>query len=73
MADILIRNMPDDVVAAIDAKARRAGLSRTEYIRRCLLRERSDTAHEVRVEDLAAFAQTFADLDDLDVMGRPWT
>ena len=73
MADILIRAVPDDVVAAIDAKARRAGLSRTEYIRRCLLRERSDTAHEVRVEDLAAFAQTFADLDDPDVMGRAWS
>ena len=73
MADILIRDVPDDVVAAIDAKARRAGLSRTEYIRRSLSRERSDTTHEVGVEDLAAFAQTFADLDDPEVMGRAWS
>ena len=34
MPDILIRDLPDDLVAAIDANARRAGLSRTEYIRR---------------------------------------
>jgi hypothetical protein len=73
MADILIRDVPDDVVAAIDAKARRAGLSRTEYIRRSLARERADTAQEVRVEDLEAFAQDFADLDDPDVMGRAWS
>ena len=73
MADILIRDVPDDVVAAIDARARRAGLSRTEYIRRSLSRERSDATHEVRVEDLSAFAQTFADLDDPEVMGRAWS
>ena len=30
MTDILIRNVPDDIVAAIEANAKRAGLSRTE-------------------------------------------
>jgi Ribbon-helix-helix protein, copG family len=73
VADILIRDVPDDVVAAIDAKARRAGLSRTEYIRRSLARERADAEHEVRVEDLEAFARDFADLGDPDVMGRAWS
>jgi len=29
MPDILIRDLPDDVLAAIDAKARRVGLSRS--------------------------------------------
>ena len=53
MTDILIRDLPDDVVAAIDAKARRVGLSRTEYIRRALSRERDGASLEVRVEDLA--------------------
>jgi hypothetical protein len=70
MADILIRDLPDDVVAAIDAKARRAGLSRTEYIRRTLTRERGDMS--VTVEDLARVAETFADLDDPDVMRQAW-
>jgi hypothetical protein len=72
VADILIRDVPADVLAAIDAKARRAGLSRAEYIRRTLSRERSDADHDVTVEDLAAFARTFADLDDPEVMGRAW-
>lgn len=31
MPDILILDVPDDVVAAIDAKAQRVGLSRTDY------------------------------------------
>ena len=73
MADILIRDVPDDVLAAIDAKARRSGLSRTEYIRRALAREGNDTSQHVSVEDLVEFAHTFADLDDEDVMRRAWS
>ena len=72
IADILIRDVPDDVVAAIDAKAQRLGLSRTEYLRRALARERSSRDDEVTVDDLAAFARTFADLDNAEVMGRAW-
>ena len=40
MTDILIRDVPEDVIAAIDIKAQRLGLSRTEYLRRTLARER---------------------------------
>jgi len=70
--DILIRDVPEDVVSAIDASARRLGLSRTEYLRRALARERQVTAAEVTVADLAQLAETFADLDDPGVMGRAW-
>jgi hypothetical protein len=73
VADILIRDVPDDVVAAIDRKAQRAGLSRTEYLRRALSRDRSDDSAEVRAEDLSRFSDTFADLDDADVMRHAWT
>ena len=73
MVDILIRDVPDDVLAVIDAKARRTGLSRSEYIRRTLSREGIDTASDVRVKDLVEFADTFADLDDDDVMRRAWS
>jgi plasmid stability protein len=73
VADILIRNLPDDVVAAIDTKARRAGLSRSEYIRRALSRERGDTEGQTSIEDLAAFADDFGDLDDPDVMRHAWS
>lgn len=72
MPDILIRDVPDDVVAAIDAKAQRAGLSRTEYLRRALSRERGADPGDVTVGDLARFAETFADLDDAKVMGQAW-
>ncbi len=64
--------MPDDVLAAIDAKARRVGLSRTEYILRTLSRERGDAGPEVTVEDLVRFADTFADLADPQVMRQAW-
>jgi ribbon-helix-helix CopG family protein len=72
MADILIRDVPDDVVAAIDAAAKRVGLSRTEYLRRALARERSAVSGRVTVADLARFAERFADLDDPEVMGAAW-
>jgi Ribbon-helix-helix protein, copG family len=73
MTDILIREVPDDVVAAIDTKAQRAGLSRTEYLRRALARERSDEQSDVTVQDLAQFAKIFADLDDPEAMGLAWS
>lgn len=73
MANILIRDVPDDVVAAIDAKARRAGLSRTEYLRRTLSRERDTTTDATTVGDLVAFGDAFTDLDDPEVMGSAWS
>ena len=72
MTDILIRDIPDDVVAAIDANAQRLGLSRTEYLRRNLAREIAETSTQVTVEHLAEFADTFADLGDHDVMSGAW-
>lgn len=72
MTDILIRDVPEDVIAAIDAKAQRLGLSRTEYLRRTLARERGTANAEVSVTDLTSFATTFADLEDPDVIDRAW-
>jgi hypothetical protein len=72
MADILIRDVPDDVLAAIDSKANRAGLSRTEYLRRTLAREKNAIA-DVTVDDLASFSESFADLGDADVMDDAWS
>ncbi len=72
MADILIREVPEDVIAAIDEKAQRLGLSRSEYLRRTLARERDAQSSAVSVSDLARFADTFADLDDPEVMGSAW-
>ena len=72
MTDILIRDVPDEVVTAIDAKAQRVGLSRSEYLRRALERERQSQPVAVTIEDLATFADSFSDLDDSDVMSDAW-
>ena len=71
MTDILIRDVPEDVLAAIDATARALGLSRAEYLRRTLGRERR-VASPVTVGDLATLAATFADLADPHLMDRAW-
>ena len=51
-ADI-IRAVPYDVIAAIDVKAQRLGLSRDDYLRRTLARERNIQSSAVSVDDLA--------------------
>ena len=72
MTDVLIRDVPDDVVSAIEAKAKRLGLSRTEYLRRQMLRVASTGDEPVTVESLRQFAETFADLTDPEVMRGAW-
>ena len=72
MTDILIRGVPDDVLAAIDAKAKQAGLSRTEYLRRALEREHVRDARPVTVDQLERAASLARDLDDPDVMSGAW-
>jgi hypothetical protein len=73
MTDILIRDVPDEVLAAIDAKAKRVGLSRSEYLRRTLERERVADAGAVTVEHLRRAATLARDLDDPDVMSQAWS
>jgi plasmid stability protein len=73
MTDVLVRDVPDDVVAALDAHAARLGLSRSEYVRRRLAQDAATPGVPVSVDDLARFAGTFADLADPDVMSRAWT
>ena len=72
MPDILIRDVPDEVINAIDANARRVGLSRTEYLRRRLADERQLSGQTVTIDDLRWFSETFRDLADEDVMRRAW-
>lgn len=73
MTDILIRDVPDEVLAAIDAKAKRVGLSRTEYLRRTLERERTQTNGPIGTDQLAQMATLIRDLDDPDVMTDAWS
>jgi predicted hydrolase (HD superfamily) len=72
MTDLLIRDVPEEVVAAMDAHAARLGLSRSEYVRRRLAQDAAVTGTAVSVADLARFAEVFGDLADLEVMSRAW-
>ena len=73
MTDILIRDVPDEVLAAIDSKAKRVGLSRTEYLRRALERERVVDAGPVSLDQLRRVAALAEDLDDPAVMSGAWS
>jgi plasmid stability protein len=70
--NIFIRDIPDDIVAALDAEAERLGLSRNEYVRRMLTRVSADTGQAVALADLAQFEETFAGLADPELMDHAW-
>lgn len=72
MTDVLVRDVPEEVVAALDARAARLGLSRNEYVRRRLAQDAVTSSEPVSLDDLSAFAQTFADLANPDVMSGAW-
>jgi hypothetical protein len=61
MTDVLIRDVPDDVIAALDAHAGRLGLSRSEYVRRRLAQDAATPGSPVSVQDLARFADLFGE------------
>jgi hypothetical protein len=72
MTDVLIRDVPDDVIAALDSHAGRLGLSRSEYVRRRLAQDAAASGGPVSTGDLARFASAFGDLADPEVMSRAW-
>lgn len=72
MADLLIRDVPDDVVAALDAHAGRLGISRSEYVRRRLAADTVLPDASVQVADLQRFSDRFADLGDPETMEQAW-
>jgi hypothetical protein len=73
MGDVLIPDVPDEVIAAIDSHALRLGLSRSEYVRRRLAQDAASSRLRVTVTDLDAFSRSFADLADPDAMDQAWT
>src|SRR5262249_34251520 len=72
IADIIIRGVPDEVVASLDARASRLGLSRSEYVRRYLAQDAARDDSPVSGAHLAYFADAFGDLGNRDVMLRAW-
>lgn len=72
MSDVLIRDVPDEVLRAIDAHAARVGLSRTEYLRRRLAQDVAVGGIAVSALQLEQFGQDFPDLADPEVMQGAW-
>ena len=73
MSNILIRDIPDGVIAAIDAHASALGLSRNEYVRRQLVEDAQRSRGPVTASDLQQLAVRFGDLADPEVMAQAWS
>ena len=73
MPDVLIRDVPADDLARIDAHAARQGLSRTEYLRRRLRQDAARPVGPVTVADLQGFSSRFEDLADPEIMRGAWS
>jgi len=72
MLDILIRNFPGEDLALLDEQARRAGLSRSEDLRRRPHEQAHRTQASVTASDLK-LAELIPDLADADVMLDAWS
>ncbi|MGK2854819.1 MAG: type II toxin-antitoxin system VapB family antitoxin [Microbacteriaceae bacterium] len=72
MSDILVRDVPEDVIAEIDSQAARNGISRAEYVRRHLVREAKRVRRPVTAAELARTGELLGDLLDDELMDRAW-
>ncbi len=72
MSDVLIRDIPDDVLAGLDARAAELGLSRVEYIRRRLAQDARTMRVQVTSDDLHRLGQAAAGLADEALMNQAW-
>ncbi|MFT3799225.1 ribbon-helix-helix protein, CopG family [Microbacterium sp.] len=75
MTDVLIRNVSEDDLRRIDAKAERLGLSRSEFLRRTIAQEAAHGRDErpVTSADFERFTRVAVDLLDDDVMRGAWS
>lgn len=73
MTDVLIRNIPEDVLARVDERAARMGVSRSEYLRRRIEQDAADREQTLTVTDLQRASELSRDLLDEDVMRDAWS
>lgn len=73
MPDVLIRDVPSEDLALLDAQAKRVGLTRSEYLRRHLRAEAHRSSAAVTVDELTTLAALVPDLADPDVMRDAWS
>lgn len=67
MTDVLVRDVPDEVLARIDDEAARLGLSRNAYLQREMQRiARHRTGRDATAQDLDRNKEALAVLKDAD-------
>lgn len=76
MSDLLIRNVDDDDIRAIDRQAARLGVSRSEFLRQEARRIAQQAAAAesgpLTREDLNRAADLVEDILDEEIMARAW-
>lgn len=72
VGDLLIRDVPEDVLAGLAARAAALGLSRAEYVRRRLTQDGRTADVAVAAADLRRLSEACAGLADPDLMRRAW-
>jgi hypothetical protein len=73
MSDVVIRDVPDEVLAVIDRRSARLGLSRNEYLLRQLSQEATRSEVAVTLADFQRFSELARDLEDPEVMAQAWS
>ncbi len=72
MPDVLIRDVSEQDVAALDDQADRLGISRADLLRRLVRSQARRSSGPVTADDLRRFAELAQDLDDPEVMRGAW-
>jgi hypothetical protein len=67
-SEILIRDVPKDLIDLINRNARRMGVSRNEYLQRALARERFNDVTPTTIVDFERTSERFIGLADGDLM-----
>lgn len=73
MTDVLIRGVAEHDLDRIDDRASRLGLSRGEYLRRCISQDANREETQLTVADLQRTAELAQDLLDEEVMRGAWS
>lgn len=73
MTDVLVRNIPENVLARVDEHAARLGLSRGEYLRRQIEQHAGGGDQRLTVAELRRASELSRDLLDEDVMHEAWS
>jgi plasmid stability protein len=73
VGEVLVRDVPDDVLAAIDIRAGRLGMSRSDYLRRLISQWAARDDEPVTAEDLQQLPLALPDLGDPEIMSEAWS